>query len=43
VKTVFDPLTQSMERARDVQKTIDQHADSVRRAADNPERGDSPP
>src|SRR5216684_3457861 len=26
-KTVFDPLTQQLDRARDVQKTVDQHAD----------------
>lgn len=42
-KTVFDPLTQQEGRARDVQKTVDQTADSTRRAVDAQERGDTPP
>jgi hypothetical protein len=40
-KTVFDPLTQQMDRARDVQKTVDQHALDTRKALDAEERGES--
>jgi hypothetical protein len=42
-KTVFDPLTQQLDRARDVQKTVDQHTDSTRKAVDGEERGDPSP
>jgi PBP1b-binding outer membrane lipoprotein LpoB len=42
-KTVFDPLTQQVDRARDVQKTVDAHADAARKAVDAQERGDTPP
>jgi hypothetical protein len=42
-KTVFDPLTQQLDRARDVQNTVDQNSDQTRKAVDNQERGDSPP
>jgi hypothetical protein len=42
-KTVFDPLTHTLDRARDVQNTVDQNSDSTRRAVDNQERGDTPP
>jgi hypothetical protein len=42
-KTVFDPLTQQLDRARDVQKTIDQSADKTRSAVDSQERGDGSP
>ena len=41
--TVFDPLVQSEQRARDVQKTVDQNADSTRKAIDTQERGDTTP
>jgi hypothetical protein len=41
--TVFDPLVQSEQRARDVQKTVDQNADSTRKAVDTQERGDTTP
>ena len=41
-KTVFDPLTQQVDRARAVQKTVDQNADSTRKALDSQERGDTP-
>jgi hypothetical protein len=40
-KTVFDPLTQQLGRARDVQKTVDQNADSTRKAVESQERGDA--
>lgn len=43
VKTVFDPLTQQLNRARDVQKTVDQNSDNTRKAVDNQERGDNSP
>jgi len=42
-KTVFDPLTHTLDRARDVQNTVDQNADSTRKAVDNQERGDTSP
>jgi hypothetical protein len=42
-KTVFDPLTQQMERARDVQKTVDAHSEDTRKKVDSEERGDTTP
>ena len=42
-KTVFDPLVQAEERARDVRKTVDEHADATRKAVDTQERGDTSP
>jgi hypothetical protein len=42
-KTVFDPLTRQVDRARDVQKTVDQNTDSTRKAVDDQERGDASP
>jgi hypothetical protein len=42
-KTVFDPLLQAEQRARDVQKTVDEHADATRKAVDTQERGDTAP
>ncbi len=42
-KTVFDPLLEQRDRARDVQKTVEAQADSVRKAVDNQERGDTAP
>jgi hypothetical protein len=42
-KTVFDPMTQQLDRARDVQKTTDQSADKTRAAIDSQERGDGSP
>ena len=41
--TVFDPLIQSEERAREVQKTVDQNAEATRKAIDTQERGDTSP
>lgn len=40
-KTVFDPLTQQMEKARGVQQTIDQQAEKTRSDLDAQERGDA--
>ena len=42
-KNVFDPLTQQMDKARDVQKTVDEEAEKTRKAIDNQERGDLDP
>lgn len=42
-KTVFDPLTQQLDRARDVQKTVDQNTDATRKAVESQEHGDDPP
>jgi hypothetical protein len=42
-KTVFDPLTQQLQRAKDVQGTVDQSADRQRRSVEAEERGDPPP
>lgn len=42
-KTVFDPLTQQLGRAKDVQNTVDANTDSMRKAVDSEERGNSPP
>ena len=41
-KTVFDPLTQQLDRAREVQKTVDENAARTRKALENQERGDAP-
>ena len=40
-KTVFDPLTQQLDKARAVQKTVDQNTESTRKAVDAQEQGDS--
>lgn len=42
-KTVFDPLLQTEQRAREVQKTVDVNADATRKAVDTQERGDTTP
>jgi hypothetical protein len=42
-KTVFDPLVQTEQRARDVQNTVDENAERTRKAAEAQERGDSSP
>ena len=42
-KTVFDPLLQTEQRAREVQNTVDAHADGTRKAVDTQERGDTAP
>jgi hypothetical protein len=39
-KTVFDPLTQQMDKARAVQKTVDESAERTKKAVDEQERGD---
>jgi hypothetical protein len=42
-KTVFDPLTQNLDRARDVQKTVDENTDATRKAVQAQENGDAAP
>ena len=42
-KTVFDPLTQQIGRAKEVQNTVDANTENMRKAVDSQERGDSPP
>jgi len=42
-KTVFDPLTQQLSRAKDVQNTVDANTENMRKAVDAQERGDNPP
>jgi hypothetical protein len=41
-KTVFDPLTQNLSKARQVQDTVNQNAADTRKAVDAEERGDAP-
>jgi hypothetical protein len=41
-KTVFDPLTQQIDHARAVQKTVDAKADDTRKTIDSQEGGDDP-
>jgi hypothetical protein len=38
---VFDPLTKQLDRARDVQNTVNENADATRKALDAQERGDT--
>jgi hypothetical protein len=40
-KTVFDPLTSTLGRARSVQQTVDQNRENTQRAVDAQERGDA--
>jgi hypothetical protein len=42
-KTVFDPLTQSLDKAREVQATVDENAAKTRKAIDEQEGGASTP
>jgi hypothetical protein len=42
-KTVFDPLTQQLGRAKGVQNTVDANTENMHKAVDSQERGDSPP
>lgn len=37
-KTVFDPLTQQLDRARDVQNTVNQNAEATHKAVDSQEQ-----
>jgi hypothetical protein len=42
-KTVFDPLTRNLDKARGVQQAADANADATRKAVDSQERGDGTP
>lgn len=42
-KTVFDPLTQDLNRARGVQETVDENTEKSRRAVQAQENGDATP
>ena len=42
-KTVFDPMLQSVERAKAVQDTVNSQADATRKAVDSQERGEKDP
>jgi hypothetical protein len=42
-KTVFDPLTRQVDRAREVQKTVDEEAAKTRKEIDNQEQGENRP
>ena len=42
LKTVFDPLTRQVDRAREVQKTVDENAEKTRKQIEQ-ESGDSRP
>jgi hypothetical protein len=42
-KTVFDPMTRQIDKAREVQQTVDEGAARTRKEIDNQERGDDPP
>lgn len=40
-KTVFDPLTQQLDKAKGVRKTVEQNAENTKKALDSQERGDT--
>jgi len=42
-KTIFDPMLQPEQRARDVQNTVMDQADESRKAIDKQERGEATP
>lgn len=42
-KTVFDPMTSQMDKAREVQKTVDENAERTRKEIENQERGENRP
>jgi hypothetical protein len=42
-KTVFDPLTQQMDRAREVGKTVEAQAEQTHKDIDKQEGGDTSP
>lgn len=42
-KTIFDPMTKQLDRARAVQNTVDANTDATRKAVDTQERGDATP
>jgi len=42
-KTVFDPMTQQIGRAREVQGAVDANTDATRKSVESQERGDNAP
>jgi hypothetical protein len=42
-KTVFDPMTRQVDRAREVQKTVDENAEKTRKDIEQQEHGDNRP
>jgi hypothetical protein len=42
-KTVFDPLTRQMDKAREVQKTVDENAEKTRKDIEAQEHGENRP
>lgn len=42
-QTVFDPMLQAEQRARDVQKTVNAQAEATHKEVDTQERGDTTP
>jgi hypothetical protein len=42
-KTVFDPLTRQMDKAIEVQKTVDENAERTRKDIEAQERGENRP
>jgi hypothetical protein len=42
-KTVFDPLLQTEQRARDVNITVDKQNEATKKAIDSQERGETSP
>jgi len=42
-KTVFDPLTRQMDKAREVQKTVDENAERTRKEIEAQEHGENRP
>lgn len=42
-KTVIEPMLRDMERAREVQKAVDDQSDKTRKEIENQERGDNRP
>jgi len=42
-KTVFDPMTRQVDRAREVQKTVDENAEKTRKEIEQQEHGDNRP
>jgi len=41
-KSVFDPLTMQVDRAREVRKSVEENTARTRQALENQERGDKP-
>jgi hypothetical protein len=42
-KTVFDPMTRQVDRAREVQQTVDENAEKTRKEIEQQGRGDNRP